>query len=56
MILFVTNVCCNYKLFIDLGFFRASKSCRRAEARLRKIFKNLLQMCTFEGKLETTGI
>ena len=30
---------------------RASKSCRRSDARLRKIFTNLCKMCTFE--LET---
>ena len=35
---------------------RASKSWRRADARLRKIIKNLRKMCTFELKIGKTGI
>ena len=35
---------------------RASKMCRRAVARLRKIFKDLRKMCTLERKIGKTGI
>ena len=34
---------------------RASKSCRHAEACLRKIFKNLRKMSTFESEKGKTG-
>ena len=38
------------------SFDRAFKSCRRADARLRKIFKNLHKMFTFERKIGKTDI
>ena len=37
-------------------YFRASKSCGRADARLLKIVKNLRKMCTFEREIGKTGI
>ena len=33
-----------------------SKSCRRADPRLRQIFNNLRKMCNFERKIGKTGI
>ena len=35
---------------------RVSKSCRRADARLRQIFNNLRKMCNFERKTVKTNI
>ena len=34
---------------------RASKSCKCADAHLRKIVKNLRKMCTFESKIGKAG-
>ena len=36
----------------ELQEYRATKSCRRAEACLGKIVKNLRKMCTYERKIE----
>ena len=41
---------------VKKAFYRASKSCRCADARLRNIFKNLCKMFTFERKIGKTGI
>ena len=51
------NIYCSSDVDIThLDGYRASKICRRADARLRKIFKNLCKICTFEREIRKQAL
>ena len=54
----VYEIVCKYtksspNTHFDNALHRASRSCRRADTRLRKVLKNLRKICTFERKTGT---